>query len=1465
MADLTPGQAEEQRLQDAGFTGPEILAHRQDQMQTLRGAGFSEQEVEQHFGLASPPDAHDGLRRIADHQASLPEPPEPSHVADAMRAGIVTAYQGGSQDIQTSDFDHGAISLLGEANAGGYVGEGQSRRFQPNAAAQRVSAHMLDLYRRTGLTPDQQVALANHAPEYRNEILGHDGGQAPNMDMWSAAKAYFGQVGDAISTDAQKSWDALSDQTTGPLQASPWAGIQKAMDLAGILFAPATGALRETAGRMGEAATSDPVMGPLSQSGILAAGLAPLRANQAIEDLAASRVPDMSSPRIPAQATGDALAMILPLPKLPRVLRGAARAGEEMPREAEAPPGVTSAAPPPPPPLRGMEPDMLAPEGGPRPRARAGLAAMDEHAAEMTQIEGEAAARANVGRAPSPHGDLGLNQIAGLEGSQASMRAHNKLHPENLISESQVVSPAGAIGRYQVMPATARGYGFSREQLFDPQINEQVAKSILGDLRRRFPGDPEAQAIAYNAGPHRAYQWIAHNRNDSVLPRETQGYVGRLRSWGEFPGRTAHDVLEGNYRDQEVALNGWESDWVPPDGGEPPEPPKPPEGGVESPPGGPRKISGHGLNEDMLSSIIRDQYAPDVAREPWYRRYNPRRLLADWQSELSNIKLTGASPHDQLTVTDMFRQRYASVDRVGEFVKHGPVDPITFEPTGAPSWEDAYRAVKEDGGTSDGFRDYRNAQRTLEKIGQGIENPTGIDPDIARQFVGKTKQKYERGAQVLAQFKDGVVDYATQSGVFTERGGQGMKDLNRYHINQRRLIDPQYVPPGARPRTRFGSTKRFEGSERLILDQDVSEFDNMVHMIAKADHNRAVSSFVEAVKRGEVAEAGVTIDREATANLRRLRDERAKAEVLDEDGKPIPEAAAKAANEWGELGKGEGKLGGNKFVVYENGNPTVYRFDGDPEVFKLLTYPWPGKDNPIVGAMAGVAKWARSGIANTTGFIEKVFIRNNLQAAVIGEDVSAPFVDFIHGIGSAIKNDEAMRDLVRKGGANASIADIDRLYLRNKTAEVMQDKGILGRTWNAMNPYNWAQTMRVVTRTMDNASRVGLYKNLTAKGVPPIKAAMKARTAFLDHAEGQTAAYVNTWSRLTVFMRSSIKDIEQLGDALKTRPASTIFKGIAYVTLPTVANYLLNQHMDQYLPEDQKYANIPQWQKDLFWVLPPIGGVRLRIPRPFTVGFLFGTVPERILGQLASDDPRAFRKWSNTFMQQFMIPFMPALAQPAYDQISNTNFSGAPLVPTSLEVASGYMQYKPDTSETAKGLSRLLSPEVGLLSGVGKGIEASPIVLDNYMKGWTGSLPYQVLKVLESPWHEDNKPWEVADLPFVGAFIARNPAMGAQPIQDFYDSYHQVLQAHRDLSLALEHGDMSEIHDSLRFQAFLRLSSVATGLKQQAVALRAIQADKSLTDAERQKYMDGLYEAMILTAKGGLAAVDSFGQHNEQP
>src|SRR5262249_47220534 len=78
---------------------------------------------------------------------------------------------------------------------------------------------------------------------------------------------------------------------------------------------------------------------------------------------------------------------------------------------------------------------------------------------------------------------------------------------------------AGAQGIAQFMPGTAASRGLADP--FEPTTALRESAAYLRELRNTF-GNLGLAAAAYNAGPYRVSQWLAHK---ATLPEETIAYV----------------------------------------------------------------------------------------------------------------------------------------------------------------------------------------------------------------------------------------------------------------------------------------------------------------------------------------------------------------------------------------------------------------------------------------------------------------------------------------------------------------------------------------------------------------------------------------------------------------------------------------------------------------------------------------------------------------------------------------------------------------------------------------------------------------------------------------------------------------------------------------------------------------------------------------------------------------------------
>ena len=152
------------------------------------------------------------------------------------------------------------------------------------------------------------------------------------------------------------------------------------------------------------------------------------------------------------------------------------------------------------------------------------------------------AAREGIHLVPRAYPLVDLPEIDGVETALVLAIAR-----QETLFKIDAVSPDGAIGIMQLMPATARivarsiNVGFSRRRLIsDPAYNASLGGAHLAGLIRKYRGSYVLAVAAYNAGEGRINSWIRANGDPresdidvidwiEMIPfEETRNYVQRV-------------------------------------------------------------------------------------------------------------------------------------------------------------------------------------------------------------------------------------------------------------------------------------------------------------------------------------------------------------------------------------------------------------------------------------------------------------------------------------------------------------------------------------------------------------------------------------------------------------------------------------------------------------------------------------------------------------------------------------------------------------------------------------------------------------------------------------------------------------------------------------------------------------------------------------------------------------------------
>lgn len=556
-------------------------------------------------------------------------------------------------------------------------------------------------------------------------------------------------------------------------------------------------------------------------------------------------------------------------------------------------------------------------------------------------------------------------------------------------------------------------------------------------------------------------------------------------------------------------------------------------------------------------------------------------------------------------------------------------------------------------------------------------------------------------------------------------------------------------------------------------------------------------------------------------------------------------------------------LADNEIAVFTNGKRTVYEVD--PDVAAAFKSADQESANLLMRILRVPASTLRAGAVLAPEFIARNALRDQLSALVLSRNDYMPVMDFVRGMISLGTKDEHFVNWLKGGGANSTLVSMDRQYLQENLFKLSQDTGLMSRAINvAKSPL---EMLRIASELVENATRIGEFRKAvgtsTTKGDIQ-RAAFESREVTLDFARiGAKARAVNM---ISAFFNAQIQGVDRIARAFADNPIGTAAKLGGSITLPSVLLWWANR-------DDPRYAELPQWQKDLFWIVMTKDAI-YRIPKPFEAGIIFGSVPERLLDKYVADNPEAMRNLTQTILDAFTPTLVPTFAAPMVEQFSNKSlFTGNPVIPTRMEKLMPEYQYTEYTTETTKALGALIGAFPGMtplamdehnrgtfIGGTARAL-TTPVLIDNYLRSWTGGLGQHVLNLVDAGLRKAHVVPDpilpaktLADIPLVKAFIVRYPSASAESIQRFYDDYYTKEKVHNTFMAGAKSGDPAMMDRALAFDQTAignRAGAIRDVLTQQGSVIRGIVKNPNIPAEEKRQLIDQTYFTMIQLAREG--------------
>lgn len=813
---------------------------------------------------------------------------------------------------------------------------------------------------------------------------------------------------------------------------------------------------------------------------------------------------------------------------------------------------------------------------------------------------------------------------------------------------------------------------------------------------------------------------------------------------------------------------------------------------------------------------------------------------------------------DKLSPYEGLRNQPGMVGRAMHFLLHGTLDAKTLSINGK-SLTQVLEPIK----TQKDFKEftaYATARRALEKESQGKK--TGVSTTAAKATVEQLGSKYEATFKELVEFQNRGMQYMVDAGILTPEMAKAMAEMNKDYVPFYRVMEEGVTQsPNNFSANVKNPFKQFKGSEKKIINPIESVFLNTMNNMMIAERNIAFVRFIEMVEQkpelypfinkvpGKVKGTKITPE-----ELNSVFDGVLKPEFAD---------GLTVFRRNGQL------LSDTEIVIFRNGKREVW--DVGPEIGGALKN-LNGYQQSMLIKMLGVpTRLLRAGATLDPGFMIKNLERDALGAGIFSKSGFVPLLDNFVGVFHLLRKDSIYKKWVSSGAMQSMFVSMDRTYF-NKDVNAYLTKGTLRNV--ITNPL---EILRAASEIFESSGRIGEFKktyyklkkegNLTDRDILE-RSGFESRDITVDFAKA--GSYIQGLNAISAFFNARLQGYAKIADAMKDRPVQTLTKVAAYIATPSILLWMKNH-------DDPRYQALPEYQKDLFWVVitgdgtidePDDYKVWL-IPKPFELGLLFGTGTEKVLDfmfQENAETPTEFLKEFGSDLTYGLVP-IPDFAKPAVEFFANKDlFTGRPIVPYGTEKMLPEFQYDLYTSPTMKELGGLIDT---LTMGYGP---QSPAKLQHVYESWTGTLGRYALqtsdKLLQVSGISDEPiapEARLEDLPVIRSFLARKPSAGSQFITDFYKEFEGIRAKVDTIDKLIQEGREGEVAniltpEDLKLLPLIKIQGAMSNINK--VIRQIHMAD--IPANEKRQAIDELYITMIKLAKEGLDVTKSYNPSKEQ-
>jgi hypothetical protein len=673
---------------------------------------------------------------------------------------------------------------------------------------------------------------------------------------------------------------------------------------------------------------------------------------------------------------------------------------------------------------------------------------------------------------------------------------------------------------------------------------------------------------------------------------------------------------------------------------------------------------------------------------------------------------------------------------------------------------------------------YFVGRRAAELADQGREKLFERDEIKALLAIADNSPKGREIEQTFGEYQaflDRTLDFYEASGLISPRSRQFMREMNRDYVPFHRIVETLEKPDGIHP---GGNFRRLRGGTQNLRDVFENIVGSVQALTSAALHNRTkqqLYQLIESSKDGATFAVRVGTTQHATRIDPDWLVRKVNA-LIDDNGLAKAAVAAMSANPaFGEQllywsGKYAPSAPDLDFVLV-NGEPRYYQV-GDPLLMETLqqfnTLKPTGLALRILG---GFSNTLRRGVTLALDFQIPNLIRDSFNAFALSRGGQFPLVDSIRGMVARLRNNADYWDFLANGGGFSSQIHGETKALKTRLERYYSARKIDYRTV-LDTPQKLLDAYDELASAFEYGTRVAEFRKLRAAGASRREAAYQGREISTDFAMRGASDFLRVFTVSVPFLNARLQGLYRLQREVFEKDGSQAFnapqtkrfalRAILGVTLPSLVLWWLYH-------DDERYKALPEWLKLSHWVILGPGDKAFLIPKPFEVGALFATVPEQTLQQLGErNGPKYADAMGYLLANAFGLNPTPQAVKPLVDVASNRSWSGAPIVPESLQEVSAAEQFAPFTSET--------------LIRAGRMFDVSPAKLEYLTRGYFGTLGQYALSasdaLLDPSLETGAKPADsLADDYVIRRFVRASPYRGTSYEEEFYEVLDQTREA----------------------------------------------------------------------------------------